>query len=266
MARYCEREQPHEGERMDEGFARGKHLLDVEDVAGYLGVEQTTVQRWCREGSMPCMKIGKEWRIRREALDGFLRRNERPSTLVGQLRSFLEVSDNVIGIAQDTHLLHRLDSAFLQVGEAQGGLLIKFYDEAGESPEGLLADLERDGLEAKRLEEDGYLRFLAESNPPPGRVDVLRRILSEEDDGERTVWASFNWVKDVDFEVALRQQRELTELVEGNRLVVKTAVLEEVVDDWPMAEQRQAYTTHSGTIWISESGLAFSRVTPLPSD
>jgi hypothetical protein len=30
---------------MDEGFARGKHLLDVDDVAEYLGVEQTTAER-----------------------------------------------------------------------------------------------------------------------------------------------------------------------------------------------------------------------------
>jgi hypothetical protein len=177
------------------------------------------------------------------------------------------VPDNVMGVAQDLDLLHRLDSAYLQVAQAQGGLLIKFYDEAGESPEGLCADLERDGLEARRLEEEGCLRFLAESNPPPGRVDVLRRIVGEEEEnGGRTVWVSFNWVKDVDFEEALRQQRELNQVIEGNRLVVKTAMLEEVVDDWPVTRQRQAYSTHSGTIWISESGLALSRVTPLPSD
>jgi excisionase family DNA binding protein len=134
-------------EAMDEGFARGKHLLDVEDVAGYLGVEQTTVQRWCREGSMPAMKIGKEWRIRRDALDQFLRRSERPVTLVGQLRSFLEVPDNVIGIAENQCLLRRLDSAFFRVGEAQAGLLVKFHDEEMESESGVRADLEDDGLE-----------------------------------------------------------------------------------------------------------------------
>ena len=39
-----------------------------------------------------------------------------------------------------------------------------------------------------------------------------------------------------------------------------------VLDDWPTAGQRQAYTNHSGTLWISESGLAFSRVTPLPPE
>ena len=63
---------PLEAEVMDERFAQGKYLLDIADVAEYLGVEQTTVQRWCREGSMPAMKIGKEWRIRREALERFL--------------------------------------------------------------------------------------------------------------------------------------------------------------------------------------------------
>lgn len=104
---------------MDEGFVRGKHLLDVAEVAEYLGVEQTTVQRWCREGNMPCMKIGKEWRIRREALDLFLRRSERPATLVGQLRSFMEVPDNVLAIAQDREKMHRLDAAFFRVGEAR---------------------------------------------------------------------------------------------------------------------------------------------------
>jgi hypothetical protein len=58
----------------------------------------------------------------------------------------------------------------------------------------------------------------------------------------------------------------LTQLVQENQLVVKTAVLERVLDEWPTAGQRQAYTTHSGTLWISESGLAFSRVTPLPPE
>lgn len=251
---------------MDEGFAQGKYLLETEDVAEYLGVKQTTVWRWCREGILPCMKIGKEWRIRREALEEFLKRSERPGTLVGQLRSFLRVPDNVLGIAQDLDMLHRLDSAFLQVGEAQAGLLVKFYDEDGESPDELRADLERDGLKVGRLEEEGCLRFLAENDPPNARVETLRQILDEDNDGERPVWVSFNWVKEVELEEALRQQEKLTELVEGRRLVVKTAALEGVLDEWPMPGRRQAQAVHSGVIWISEFGLALSRVAPLPPD
>lgn len=28
--------------------------------------------RWCREGRIPCMKIGKHWCVRREELEGLL--------------------------------------------------------------------------------------------------------------------------------------------------------------------------------------------------
>ncbi|MDQ3965563.1 MAG: helix-turn-helix domain-containing protein [Actinomycetota bacterium] len=255
-----------EAEGMDESFAPGKHLLNVEDVAEFLGVQQTTVQRWCREGSLPCMKIGKSWRVRREALDQFLKESERPVTLVGRLRSFLEMPDNIIGIAQNHELLRRLDSAFFRIGEAQAGLLVKFYNEESESADEIRADLEADGLEVGRLEEEGRFRFVAEGNPPLGRVDTLQQMVDEEADRGRAVWASFDWVENVDLEEALRQQQELTELVEDNQLVVKTAVLERLLDEWPAASQRQAYTVHSGTIWISEPGLALSRVSPLPPD
>jgi excisionase family DNA binding protein len=92
-----------------------------------MGVKETTVWRWCREGRLPCLKVGKHWRIRREALENFLEQSERSGTLVGQLSSFLRVPDNVLAIAQNTDILHRLDAAFFQVGEARGGLLVKFY-------------------------------------------------------------------------------------------------------------------------------------------
>ena len=211
------------------------------------------------------MKIGKEWRIRREVLEDFLKRSERSVTLVGQLRSFLEIPDNVIGIAQNFELLRRLDSAFLRVGEAQAGLLVKFYDEEAESESGIRADLEADGLEVGRLQDEGCFRFVTESSPPLGRVGTLRQMVEKAERG-RVIWASFNWVKEVDLEEALRQQQQLGELVENGQLVVKTAVLERVLDEWPTAGQRQAQTMHSGTMWISESGLALSRVTPLPPE
>src|SRR5919206_1218247 len=107
--------------------AREKELLGATDVAELIGVKETTVYRWCKEGKLPCLKIGKHWRIRRGVLEDFLKESERPRTLVGQLDSFLRVPDSVLVIAQDIDILHRLDAAFFRVGEARGGLLVKFY-------------------------------------------------------------------------------------------------------------------------------------------
>src|SRR5215210_1038930 len=251
---------------MDEGFAGGKDLLDVADVAQYLGVEQTTVQRWCREGSLPCMKIGKEWRIRHQALERFLERSERSESLVGRLRSFMKVPDNVLAIAQDRQMMHRLDAAFFRVGEAQGGRLIKYAGgEPWDSLDDVRTDLEPHGLEVGRLEEEGRFRFTSEPDPQHGRTEELRRLLSEEADGGRSVWVSLNWAEQIDLDAALKQQEALQEVVEGSELVVKTAVLEEVVDEWPGKVLRRAQVLHMGTIWLSESGLALSRVTPPPS-
>ena len=244
-----------------------RELLSVEEVAEYLGVVPMTVYRWCREGRLPCMKLGRVWRIRRGGLEDFLESAERPATLAGHLGSFLNVPDNVIAIAQDGELLHRLDAAFFRVGEARGGVMVKF---AGGEPE-VLEDqartiLERRGLEVGRLEEEGRFRLSPERGPLDERRELLEHLITEEAGNGRTVWASFNWAERVDLETALRHQEALSELLEGKQLVVKTAVLEEVADGWPARAQRRARESHTGTIWLSEAGLSLSRITPLPQE
>jgi excisionase family DNA binding protein len=243
-----------------------KDLLGVEDVSGYLGVGPVTVYRWCREGRLPCLKVGKSWRIRREALETFLRQGERPVTLTGQLRAFLSVPDNLLGVAQNHELLHRLDAAFLRVGEARGGLLVKFSGGESLSDTELRAELESNGLDAGRLEEEGRFRFLPDDEPLDERVGTLRKLVDLADGDGRTVWATFNWAEPVDLETALRQQEDLMELVDERQLVVKTAVLEQVVDEWPSATLRRAQVAHSGAIWLSESGVVLSRMKPLPPE
>jgi hypothetical protein len=106
---------------------------------------------------------------------------------------------------------------------------------------------------------------MAEEDPNSGRADVLRRLLAAPASEGRSLWVSFNWVKQVDLDMALRQQQALGELVDTSEVVIKTAVLEQVVDTWPSAEQRRAQAMHQGTIWIAQTGLALSRVAPLPS-
>lgn len=40
-----------------------EQLLTVAEAAGYLRVSQATLWRWCQEGRVPALKIGREWRI-----------------------------------------------------------------------------------------------------------------------------------------------------------------------------------------------------------
>ena len=240
-------------------------LLGAEEVAGLVGVKETTVYKWCKEGKLPCLKVGKHWRVRRGDLEDFLKRSQHQVTLAGQLDSFLQVPDSVLAIAQNIDILHRIDAAFFRVGESRGGLLVKFHGGEDNPEEYLLATLEQNGLEASRLKREGRLRMKEEEGPlGDRRGDALARLLEEEGEKGRAVWASFNWVRQVDLQTAFEQQKRLTELVDTRRLVLKTAALEEAIDEWPSSMLRRVQSTHSAIIVASESGLSLSRATPMP--
>jgi hypothetical protein len=90
-------------------------------------------------------------------------------------------------------------------------------------------------------------------------------VLIDEEGGEgRSVWASFNWVRPVELETALEQQRRLTELVGASQLVVKTAAVEEAIEEWTAPQLRRVQSMHSAIIVASEDGLSMSRATPMP--
>src|SRR5918997_305317 len=247
---------------MSEDFAKDE-LLEVPQIARYLRVTDVTVYRWCREGRLPCLKLGNSWRVRRSALEDFLARGERSATLVGQLRSFYRVPDNVLASAPSMDTLHRLDAAFLKVGEARGGMLAKFCGpETGASVEELRAEWREAGLAVEHLEGEGRLRFVAEEEDDL-RLETLRRFYEEEADEGRIVWVSFDWAVGVDLEEALERQRGLTRYVADRQLVVQTGILEGDTDGWSLPLGRQATLVHSASVWLSEVGLATMRVSPL---
>jgi excisionase family DNA binding protein len=247
---------------MNEDFTKDE-LLEVSQISHYLRVSDVTIYRWCREGRLPCLKLGNTWRIRRSALEEFLARGERSATLVGQLRTFYRVPDNVLASAQTTEKLHQLDAAFFKVGEVRGGLLAKFLaPETRASVEELRSDWEGAGLEVERLEAEGRLGFVAEEKAKD-HVEALRRIYEEAAEGGRTLWVSFEWAVGVDLEEALERQRKLTSYVADRQLVVQTGLLESFTDGWVVPVGRKAHLAHTATVWLSEVGLATIRASPL---
>lgn len=101
-----------------------KQLLNVEGVASFPEVGRATVWR-CRDGSLPGMKMDRGWRVRRDALEEFLRRSERSETLTGRMGGFLRGPDDVLAIAHDRETMSRLDAAFFLAAEARGGTLVR---------------------------------------------------------------------------------------------------------------------------------------------
>lgn len=241
-----------------------EELLGVDEVARYLDVHPLTVYRWCREGRLPAAKIGKGWRIRRAALEDLLQRGARNRTLVGQLQDFLRVPDDIIAVVETKELLHRLDAAFFQIGESRGGVLVKFYAGEPASADELRVAFSRHGLTVGELERAGRFRFTEEQDPLGGRAAALRRLLDGATGDDRTIWAVFDWVAQVDLAEAERQQEALKAIVDTGRLVVKISVLGAVADEWSAAEQRRAREMHSGMIWLSPGGIILSRRVPLP--
>lgn len=244
-------------------MADHSELLAAEEVAEYVGVRVITVYEWCRQGRLPCLKLGKVWRIRRAALDDFLERSERHPSLVGQLRSFLRVPDYILAVAETTDLLYALDVAFFQVGEARDGLLVKFHGGQSDPEPVIREQLARHGLELERLEAAGRLRLTPEADPRGGRAAAMRALMAAEAASGRAVWASFNWQQQVDLETLLQEQAALAAVVGAGRAVVKTAALEAVADAWSAGERRRARHLHGGLIELSEGGLALTRRTPL---
>lgn len=103
--------------------AMNDDLLDVEEVAEYLGVGQVTVYRWCREGRMSCMKVGKSWRIRRGALEDFLRQSERSSSsLTEELRSFLTVLPAHVAIIDKSGTIVAVNEAWRDFARYNGAI------------------------------------------------------------------------------------------------------------------------------------------------
>ena len=113
---------------MDEIRDTQKELLSAEDVADYLGVGPVTVYRWCKERRLQCIKLGKHWRIRREALEDFLKQRERPAKLSEELRSFLSTLPAHIAIVDGSGTIVAVNQAWRDFATSNGAIVSKVME------------------------------------------------------------------------------------------------------------------------------------------
>ena len=52
-------------------------ILTPEEVATYLRVAPETVRRLCRLGQIPALKLGRQWRIKADELETYLRQRHK---------------------------------------------------------------------------------------------------------------------------------------------------------------------------------------------
>jgi len=247
-----------------DGGGADDELLGAEAVAQRLGVEPVTVYRWCRQGRLTCLKPGKAWRIRRSALEAFLRRAETPHTLAAHLGAFLALPDQVLAVAETPALLTRLDAAFFQVAEASNGVLLKLYDPHASAHCALRQQLQHQGLDTERLEATGRLHWYPAPDPVTA-VATLRQRLGAGKGGAPAVWAAIDWTAGMDLAAAQRQQAALATLVAAHPLVVVTGVGEPAVVDGSAAQDRwQLLESLRGVVRLGRAGLVLNRVLPPP--
>ena len=51
-------------------------LMNLEELAKYIGVSNTTVYRYLKQKKLPAIKIGRLWKFRKEKIDAWLEKQE----------------------------------------------------------------------------------------------------------------------------------------------------------------------------------------------
>lgn len=95
-------------------------LLTTQDVASYLQVDTNTVYRWCRDGSLGAVKIGREWRVEQRDLAEFIRarRNCAPAptnSLKNIYRRQLSAPEHLMVMLTEPEKVYELEIEFFQV-------------------------------------------------------------------------------------------------------------------------------------------------------
>lgn len=58
-------------------------VLTIEELSVYVKVSKSTLYKLVREGKIPCQKVGRHWRFRKDAIDDWLVESGPPASRHG---------------------------------------------------------------------------------------------------------------------------------------------------------------------------------------
>ena len=65
-------------EQINRVYQRGKDVMNLKEIAGYLGVHISTIYKYAQQGNIPAFKIGTDWRFPKKHIDEWI--NEKINT------------------------------------------------------------------------------------------------------------------------------------------------------------------------------------------
>lgn len=172
-----------------------EELLTVEEVAKLLRTTPNTVYRWLRAGKLPGIKLGKEWRIRRETLASKLKETNNAS--VKGKRFFDKIGPyrgHVLALTRNTGDLYNFEAEFFGKGLSMGCRLFKGC--WWQKPDDVRQELSIRGLPVEELEAKNalvivdladYYNRLGTNGPVQIWADEARKTLEL---GYKTMWGS----------------------------------------------------------------------------
>ena len=156
-------------------------FLTTEEVLAYLNVNLRTVYRLIKAGSIPAVRVGRQWRFRKRDLDSWLESQrpaeQKPNAIVKSRSRILLVDD------EDSvrRLLSRmLESAYDVEVAADGESALRLMREPDAHYDLLISDLNMpgmDGIQASELisQQDPNIQVVMMS--VQGEADYLRRSM-----------------------------------------------------------------------------------------
>ena len=58
--------------------------LSVDEIANYLGIKRDTVYKWIAEKRMPCHRVGRLWKFRKDEIDVWVTSGGATTTKTGR--------------------------------------------------------------------------------------------------------------------------------------------------------------------------------------